>query len=226
MYKYEMHQHTIHCSSCGKADPARTVKLLKEAGFSGMVLTNHFFHGNTGINRNLDWKRFVSFYENDYLIAKWAGEKLDFDVIFGLEEHVGDGKEVLLYGITPDFVYAHPEMIDGELSTISNAVRDFGGLVFQAHPYRSRDYIKDPMKNLDIQYLDGIEAYNYANPDGENELAFEYAKEHNLLMSAGSDAHLEQTDRRFYVGFDRRIRTSSNLVDALRENNYTLGIER
>ena len=53
MYLYEMHQHTVRCSACGRGDPEKTVYALKEDGFAGMVITNHFLHGNTGIDRDL-----------------------------------------------------------------------------------------------------------------------------------------------------------------------------
>lgn len=221
-----MHQHTWPCSHCGKADPVKTVYALKEAGFAGMVLTNHFLHGNTGIDRNLPWNEFVRFYEEDYLAAKKAGDELDFDVIFGIEEHIGEHKEVLLYGITPEFLYEHPEVSDGTLKTVSEATRAFGGLVFQAHPYRSRDYIPDPLKNIDIQYLDGMETYNAANPENENILAEKYAKEHGLLECAGSDAHREESPVRFGIACEHRIKDSFELAETLRNGDYSLYLNK
>lgn len=225
MYKYEMHQHTSPCSHCGKADPVKLVHALKGAGYAGVVLTNHFLHGNTGIERSLPWNEFVKAYEDDYLAAKRAGDELDFDVIFGIEEHIGEGKEVLLYGITPEFLYAHPEMSSGDLATISKAVREFGGLVFQAHPYRNRDYIPDPMKNIPIKYIDGFETYNAANPEVENLLAVEYAEKNGLLQSAGSDAHSEKTNERYCIECPHRIKNSHELADALRNNEHKICLE-
>lgn len=222
MYKYEMHQHTAPCSACGRADPVKTVYALKEAGFAGMVLTNHFLHGNTGIDRDLDWKSFVAFYEKDYLLAKEAGEKADFDVIFGIEEHIGKGKELLLYGITPELLYSHPEMSDGKIETVSRAVREFGGLVFQAHPYRNRDYITDPDENLPLCLLDGFEVMNQGNKGDEDERAAVYAKEHGLLVSAGSDAHKENMPVRFGIESPERIRDSAGLVKRLKSGDYSL----
>lgn len=226
MYIYEMHQHTAPCSKCAKGDPVETVYALKNAGFAGMVLTNHFYHGNTGIDRNLGWEDFVRCYEIDYLLAKKAGDEIDFDVIFGIEEHIGEHKEVLLYGITPEFLYSHPEMIDGTLKTVSEATRAFGGLVFQAHPYRKRDYIPEPLKNIDIKYLDGFETYNAANQEFENKLAEKFAKENNLLVCAGSDAHTENTENRFGILCEHRIRNSFELSETLRSGNYRLYLNK
>ncbi len=222
MFLYEMHQHTYPCSACAKGDPVKTVYALKDAGFSGLVLTNHFLHGNTGIDRNLPWNEFVSFYEKDYLLAKEAGDREDFDVIFGIEEHIGEGKEVLLYGITPEFLYAHPELKEASLEKISEETRKFGGLVFQAHPYRSRSYIPEPNKNIPVELIDGFETYNASNPENENIAASQYAKEHGLLVSAGSDAHWEVFENRFGIQCNHRIKNSARLAETLKSGDYSL----
>lgn len=222
MYIYEMHQHTAPCSACGHGDPAETVRALKKAGFSGMVLTNHFIGGNTGIDRNLPWDEFVRCYEDDYLAAKKAGEEEDFDVIFGIEEHIGNGKELLLYGITPEFLYAHPELRNHELETVSRLVREFGGLVFQAHPYRNRSYVTNPDENLPIEFLDGFETYNACNKGDENIRAEAYAQEHGLLCSAGSDAHTEEQETKFGIACSRRIADSIELAKLLKSGDYML----
>ena len=222
MFIYEMHQHTSPCSACGKADPVELVRTMKKEGFSGVVLTNHFLHGNTGIERSLPWEDFVRAYEEDYLAAKEAGDELDFDVIFGIEEHVGRGKEVLLYGITPEFLYAHPELSDGKLETIYKAAHSFGALVFQAHPFRARDYIPDPSETISLEYVDGIEAYNACNPEEENIKAEVYAQENGKMMSAGSDAHFESFDGRFGIACEHRIKSPAELVETLKSGDYKL----
>ncbi|MCQ2463593.1 MAG: hypothetical protein MJ177_09380 [Clostridia bacterium] len=221
-YIYEMHQHTWPCSHCGRGDPAKTAYALHEAGFSGMVLTNHFFHGNTGIDRSVPWAEFVKAYEDDYLAAKRAGDEIGFDVIFGIEEHIGKGKEVLLYGITPEFLYENPALRDGGLELVSRLTREYGGLVFQAHPYRDRDYVADPDENLSIELLDGFETYNVCNKPGENPRAAEYAEKHGLLVSAGSDAHAENQAVRYGIACTHRIKDSFELAKTLRELDYEL----
>lgn len=223
MYKYEMHQHTSPCSACAGGEPASTVYSLKEQGFSGMVLTNHFRNGNTGIERTLPWEEFVKHYEDDYLIAKKAAEEVDFDVIFGVEEHIGENKEVLLYGITPEFLYSHPEIQTGNLATIYKAAHEFGALVFQAHPFRNRPGMMNPHKPIPVEYIDGMEIYNACNAEEDNLLAVVYAREHNLLTCVGSDAHCEVLDRnRYYLDSDERIKTPGKLVEILKSGKYKL----
>lgn len=227
MFLYEMHQHTAGCSACGRDDPRMTVRALKRDGFAGMVLTNHFYHGNTGIIRRQPWEDFVRPYEEAYREAKEEGDRLDFDVLFGLEEGVGGGKEVLLYGITPAFLYAHPELRDGDgregnLERLSRLVRSAGGLVFQAHPFRVRDYIDDPSETLPVEYLDGMETDNACNGELENRRAALYAAEQELRPCAGSDAHTADFSGRYGIAVQQRLKTEAALAETLRAGEYTL----
>lgn len=222
MFVYEMHQHTAGCRACGIGNPADTVKALYQEGFAGMVLTNHFYHGNTGIDRRQSWENFVHPYEEAYREAKAVGNRLGFDVLFGLEEGVGGGKEVLLYGITPQFVYDHPELREADLELIARLVRENGGLVFQAHPFRVRGYITDPGIIMPLEYLDGIEAYNACNNETENYRAALFAEQHMLQVSAGSDAHVPEFPKRYGIAVDRRITNEEDLAQVLRSGKYVL----
>ena len=224
MYLYEMHCHTLPCSGCGGIQPEDLVRGMKEIGYAGMVLTDHFYHGNTGIRRNMPWADFVAAYEESYLRAKAVGDALDFDVLFGIEEGVGYGKEVLLYGITPQVLYDHPEIRDCDLATLSAIVHEAGGLVYQAHPFRVRDYIAKPWEPLPMEHLDGIEQYNACNPPLDNLRAVQYAKETGLPTIAGSDRHYMGHCASFGILSPTRIRTEQELVQVLTEERYELNI--
>ena len=41
-YKYEMHCHTGPVSQCGRVKPKEIMRLYREAGYSGIVLTDHY----------------------------------------------------------------------------------------------------------------------------------------------------------------------------------------
>ena len=224
MYLYEMHCHALPCSGCGGIQPEDLVRGMKEAGYAGMVLTDHFYHGNTGIRRTMLWEDFVAAYEQSYLRAKAEGDRLDFDVLFGIEEGVGGGKEVLLYGITPDVLYRHPELRDADLATLSRIIRAEGGLVYQAHPFRVRDYIAKPWEPLPPEHLDGLEVYNACNPDLNNARAVQYAAEMNFPAIAGSDRHYMGHCENFGILVPQRIRTEAELAQVLRSEEYELNI--
>ena len=224
MYLYEMHCHTLPCSACGGIQPEDLVRGMKEAGYTGMVLTDHFYHGNTGIRRNIPWEDFVAAYEDAWLRAKAVGDQIGIDILFGIEEGVGDGKEVLLYGITPQFLYDHPELREEtvDLAHLSHIVHEAGALIYQAHPFRVRDYIARPWERLPAELFDGIEGYNAGNPEVDNLRAVAYAEEMGLPMIAGSDAHQAHSCPRYGIAVEQRITSPEELVKVLRNQEYEI----
>ena len=93
MFRYEMHIHSKPCSGGGD-DIRRQIDVLIERGYTGMVITNHFYYGDTRIDRGLPWEEFVDAYRQDYLNGLEYARERDFDLYFGVEEHVGEGLEV------------------------------------------------------------------------------------------------------------------------------------
>ena len=73
-----------------------------KTGYSGFVITNHFYHGSTAIDRNLSWEAFVDAYREDFETTRNYGEKMGIQVFFGIEECYAKGKEMLIYGISPE----------------------------------------------------------------------------------------------------------------------------
>ncbi len=220
-YKYEMHIHSSPCSGAG-SDICDHIDALMEKGYSGMVVTNHFYCGDTRIDRSLPWEDFVDAYRQDYLYGLEYARKVHFDLLFGLEEHVGNGQEILIYGITADLIASHPELKSGDVKKYVEVVHSAGGLVYQAHPYRSRAYIKCPFPLDCLDMLDGIEVYNASNQPEANESAQRLADELGLPCVSGSDGHSTQSGGRAGIATRERIRSNDDLVRILKSGNYTI----
>ena len=218
-----MHTHTAPCSACGSSTPDELVESLHIGGYNGCVLTNHFIRGNCGIDRSLPWKDFVAQYEKDYIECKKAAQKYDLDIIFGVEENVGDGLEILCYGITPQFLYDNPLLQnDHSVETWYNALHKFGALCIQAHPFRDREYIKNP-RALPLEYIDGIEVYNVRNNEKNNDEAEEIANAHpELILTSGADVHFPHEVCAGGIEVNRRIRDEKELVEVLKSGEYEL----
>ena len=43
MYKYELHAHTAECDLAARVGARDMVRLYKEAGYDGIVITDHYF---------------------------------------------------------------------------------------------------------------------------------------------------------------------------------------
>lgn len=222
MYKYEMHLHTSGCSACAVSTAAQMVQKLYEIGYAGAVFTNHFYHGNTSVNRSVGWQKFVDAFKKDYLEAKEIGERLGVDVLFGIEESYETGKEVLIYGLEPDDFLNEPHFIHMNIAEISSFVRNRGGLTVCAHPFRVRDYIPDPERVPLPENFDGVEIYNHCNNSIENRKAADYAKRYGLAPFSGGDVH--RTDGLGFAGlsFEKRITDNKELITEIKANRYKL----
>ncbi len=202
--------------------PVELIKSLYEGGYSGCVITNHFIHGNSGISRSLPWNEYVKQYKNDYLECRKYAEKYGIDVIFGIEEGVGEGLEILCYGVTPEMLYAHPELRQGDARLWHDVLNSHGALCIQAHPFRERDYIPVP-KLLPLEYIDGIEVYNYFNSEENDARAYEVYKNHpGLIAVSGADTHSPESVCFGGIETSERITNGKELVEILKSGNYTL----
>ena len=139
-YKYETHLHTSEASLCGANTGAELARFYKELGYQGLVVTDHFFNGNTAIDRSLPWEEKVAQYCLGYEHAKEEGDKIGLDVFFGVE-WAFHGDEFLLYGVSKEWLLAHPDMLDWSHKQLFEEINKIGGLMIQAHPFRDRGYI-------------------------------------------------------------------------------------
>ncbi len=221
-YKYQMHAHTYPCSKCGKWSIEELVETLHAGGYQGCVITNHFLHGNTGIDKNIAWAEFVKEYEDDYLRGKACAEKYDFDLLFGLEEGLGDGLEILCYGVTPQMLYDHPELAERRLQIWYEVLSANGAIVLQAHPFRTASYIPTP-RLLPEKYIDGIEVFNLGNDELANFQAEQAAETHpEWILVSGADTHSAATGCVSGIAANTRITDEKALADLLKSGQYQL----
>ncbi|MBO5090053.1 MAG: PHP domain-containing protein [Clostridia bacterium] len=222
MFKYDLHVHSIGASACGHDTVCEMMKRYKEIGFTGFALTNHFLHGYTGVDRSLSWQDYVKEYSKYYYDALETAEKLDFDLIFGLEEKYDAGKEILVYGITPETLLANPQLEAMDINIWSNTVRQNGGFIAYAHPFRNRNYIPDPYAMPDISLVDGLEAYNYCNDPCDNELAVKTFKNSGKIIIAGGDLHSVNFNDTFGIITQNRIKNTTDLAQTLKNNQFEI----
>lgn len=186
MYKYETHSHTSQASACATASGKQQAMAYKNAGYTGIIITDHFFRGNTCIPYTLPWEERINLFCSGYEEAKQTGEKIGLQVFFGWEETF-EGQDFLVYGLDKEWLLSHPEMEHWTIRQQFDEVNRHNGMVIHAHPFRDRPYI--PKIRLFPKLVNGVEVFNACNRDEENKRAFIYAKEYDLPMTAGSDSH-------------------------------------
>ncbi|MCI9438964.1 MAG: histidinol-phosphatase [Lachnospiraceae bacterium] len=220
-YWYETHMHTSEGSACGQNTGAEMARAYAEAGYTGIIVTDHFFYGNTAADRSLPWSEWVDAFCRGYEAAKREGEKCGLQVFFGWESGY-DGTEFLIYGPDREWLRKHPEIRDASVEEQFALVHEAGGIVCHAHPYREASYI--PEIRLFPEYVDAVEGWNAANirkgmaanpPCLEYDArAVAYAAKYHFPMTAGSDQHSTQM---LYGGmvFDRKLKDIHDFKNAV-----------
>lgn len=79
-YRYETHMHTKEASACAGSTGAEMVRAYYRAGYSGIIVTDHFFNGNSCIPAHLPWTQRVELFCQGYENALREASKLDFHV--------------------------------------------------------------------------------------------------------------------------------------------------
>lgn len=191
MYLYETHLHTCQGSACGHSTGKEHARFYHARGYAGIIVTDHFFGGNTAASRGLPWTERVRQFCSGYEEAKEEGRHLGLQVFFGWEQTF-DGDDYLVYGLQPGWLLEHPEAEGWSRADQLCQVHRWGGCVVQAHPFRERDYLFRIL--LGRRFADGVEIANAGNAPLHDACAMRYAQEEGLTVTAGSDNHLSGPD--------------------------------
>ena len=212
-YRYETHLHTLDSSACGKSGGEEYIEGYKALGYDGIFVTDHFYLGNTCIPRELPWEEWVDRYCHSYRKTKEAAANTGLKVFFGWETSYGTGEDFLIYGLDPDWLKKHPEIIELTQEQQYELVHSEGGLVVQAHPFRERYYMSEI--RLHPHHCDAWEVANSSNQPYMDRLAYEYARTHDMKMTCGSDIHSADwidADWLFAMETDEPLETEADYV--------------
>ena len=191
--KFDLHLHTSRHSPDSVTDPFDLLRAAAAAGLDGVVLTEH-----------------------DYL---WTEEELaDLRaaapglVILAGVEIAARGGDVLVYGVTDPFDL--PRGIGwGELC---HRVHRQGGVAVAAHPNRWGQPFEKVVRESGAE-LAGIEVMsNNMDPDLRARAAELLVRYPHFAQLGNSDSHAPETVGCCYTEFDAEIRTSADLVAAIR----------
>ena len=222
-YLYETHLHTVYSSACANSKGSEYVRLYKEMGYSGIIVTDHFYNGNTAIPRNLPWKEWVKQFCRGYEEARNEGERRGFDVFFGWEETFDSCDDYLIFGLDREWLMEHPEVRSWSRGEQYRAVKAAGGCVVQAHPFRQHEYIRKVI--LSTGCVDAVEVANAGNREQSYDaLAMRYAKKLGLPAVAGTDIHDARqicTGWVYGVSVEKKLNAIADFVDAVCNNGIS-----
>lgn len=216
-FLWETHLHTAETSRCAENTAKEMMRACKRAGYHGVVVTDHFLNGYTVAPRNAPWQRRVDGMLKGYKAAKAVGDAIGLVVLLGCE-FAYQGGDFLTYGVDEAFYRDQPDLADLSIDAYVQRVHAAGGLISQAHPYREAVYMPaDVAKRWDI--VDAVEVYNGSHATANriwDDRALAMAREHSLLMTAGSDAHRISDVGTAAIAFDEAFDTDEAFLAALR----------
>lgn len=222
IYKYELHSHTHECDRDAKMSASELVYAYKDAGYSGIVITDHYierFYTRWFPEdvKGLSHQQQVHRWLRGYYTAKEVGDKVDFTVLPGAEVRLDNGpNDYLLYGLHADFFYTVPRLNEcASLQELLSLMPE-NACVVQAHPFRDDMVVQTP------KGLFGIEVFNGGTEPFRNEMARLFALHYNLPMTSGSDIHGLSRLAKGGIMTDRPIRTPEDLSAVLRSGEYSL----
>lgn len=202
--KIDMHCHTKEGSVDCKVGIEDYIRILREKGFQGMVVTDH-----NSYNGYRYWKRHLK------------GKKYtDFVVLKGIEYDTFNAGHFLV--VLPEGVKARIlEMRGMPVELLIKIVHAYGGILGPAHPFgekylsfgNTRKFRKN--KNIMAEF-DFLEAYNSCENSERNQRAKEAARKYLLAQVGGSDSHKEECIGTAYTEFGEPVRTESDLIEQIK----------
>ena len=181
----DLHAHTSGISKCCQISAPEVVKRAHDIGLGGIVLTNHY---QKSYIENGDVRSFAQQYIEEYYYTKKCGEKIGCKVFWGIEVTMEQYPNVhlLIYGVDTEFVMKYPLLFDYTQEELYSIVKQNGGILIQAHPFRNGAHV------LDTDFLDGVEINChplYGNSYSTELL--EIACKNGLLVTCGGDFHAD-----------------------------------
>jgi|LSQX01.1.fsa_nt_gb hypothetical protein len=216
-YKYELHCHTKNVSACGRVSAAEIVKMYKDAGYSGIVITDHYSPMTYNISHIACPQNAVDFYISGYKEAlKYADE--NFTVLLGMElRYYATANDFLVYGLTEDFLRNNGNLMKKYPKRFYKLAKENNLIVLQAHPFRTG------MIRINPKYLDGAEVHNGKTSKAANDKADKWVDENKMQIKvSGSDFHRKKHLAKGGIITNEPIKSNDDLVRILKSGEYEL----
>lgn len=222
----DTHVHSKPISCCSWLPSADIPAMFKAVGFDGFVLSNHFNYEyliKFGDTYKDQIESYIACYDDAFAAAKEIGVK----VLFGVEAKVkekyidengeikGFAPEFLMFGLTKEKLRRSPVLYSITQKELFEFANSENILIYQTHPYR----IFQGYKPANPKFMHGIEVFNgHPHFDPKVEETLKFATDNNLLMSAGSDMHIEKQAGKAGIIIPDFIETSEDLAEFLLKN--------
>ena len=197
--KIDLHVHTAERSACGQSGEEDVIRAAIDYGLDALAFTDH--HNLIPRGRATE------------LSAKFA----PFRVFGGIEVTVAD-EDFIVIGVQD----ASLERQDWDYAALRAFVRERGGFMFLAHPFRYHESINVPIEACPP---DGIELRSSNTAPADEPAARQLVDRLGCRGLYTSDAHLAKHVGMCYVELDRPAGDERELVELLRGGMYRCAVD-
>ena len=180
--KIDPHVHTSGISLCSRINFSDMIDQKKLAGYDAVVLTNHCQPWYYQPQEHSGW---IEKFLNEYYGAKEYGDKKGIKVFLGVEVSVAHPhwSDFLIYGTSEDFFTQSPCLYNLTQKELFDYCEKYGAIMVQAHPFREKH------SPAHVECMHGVEINLRPQDFEKRSLVEDFANEHNLLVTCGSDYH-------------------------------------
>lgn len=208
--KFDMHCHTKEGSMDGKVPVEEYIRILKERGFDGMLVSDH--NSYDGYRHFKEWEQNARFGKHPLK---------DFVILKGIEYDTIDAGHILV--IMPHRVNLRILELRGlPVRLLIQIVHRRGGILGPAHPcgerylsiFNTRKYRH--AKSL-MEQFDFLEGFNACETEKSNERAQRIAKKYQKPAFGGSDAHKMDCVGLAYTWFPGPVQKEDDLIACVKK---------
>jgi len=209
--KLDMHCHTAEGSSDSKVSIIDYIKLLKEYGYDGMLVTDH-----------------DSYNGYRYYVNHKSEAPDDFVVLSGIEYDTFEAGHFIV--IMPDGEELDVLECRGlKVYDLIDLVHKHGGIVGPAHPcgepflsvFSTGRFKNQVEQKRLMSQIDFIETFNCGEDREANDRAIALAKKYNVPMTGGSDAHWEPCVGLAYTLLQEKVTNNNELIAYIKAKKHT-----
>ncbi|HEY8423714.1 MAG TPA: hypothetical protein VIL23_03025 [Clostridia bacterium] len=219
MILIETHLHNREASPCAALRASEIPKIYKDAGYQGIVVTNHFSAYALGLlNGGTPKDKAKAFLDGSKLLIE-AAKQVGLKAFLGAEVTLAryQWQDYLIYGDIEQGLLENPMLYTYTQAQLVETAEKYGWAVFQAHPFRTGCTL-----GL-AKYMHGIEAYN-GNHNSRDvfERSLSFCENNNLKMIAGGDFHDLGQEGKAGIFIPEDIDTEKKLAEYLKNNQPEL----
>lgn len=203
----DLHCHTWPLSDDSLLKPDDLIEEAKSLGLHGLCMTEHDYGWNVDEIRALERRH-------------------DFVILPGIEVNTEDG-HILAYGVHKYIYGMHKSQELGRM------VREAGGALIAAHPYRRQmpwhihdenhweEALDRAARNKAYGFVAGLEIINGRGSAKENAFSEELARRMGKPGSAGTDSHAKRDIGVCATEFSRQVNDVTEFIDELKHGRFS-----